>query len=1155
MAENVVNGQTTAASYVTDLPSNGGYDTTPLLTVGDEVPLLEGEIGNFTPSQDKTFAFAGIPDGTGVYETEDAYYVFVNHELSAERDVETGSSTNPDVLTEPVVSDISSTVEGQIQGARVSVFQFDKDWNVIGGKNLVETAVDSTGEYVLDTTSGAYINSEGESLSGTGGFDRFCSGYLATYGFEGGPIWFAPEEGDETSRGWAVTPDGTALALEGLGHYSKENVVAASEYRADNSEKTVLFSTEDFTDGELYMFVGQQTADDPNGFKDGDLYTLRVDDFDFETIPEGESFAATWTPVPDAIALNPNGEFLSDWVNAQGRSTDFERLEDFAEDPNNPGTFYFATTGTAESRGGDPTTSEDDATTPEDAANPYGRLYRFSLNPDDPTGAISDFELVHEGGPGKGVSYDNITVDSNGHVLIQEDETAFGGDVMTAENRDARVYSYNIASDTVTPLLGVVESAAGAELNDPAEVGEWETSGIIEVDPDAQPDTSSYLFDVQAHTIEDPNYVEGGQLLLATPGDGPINGTDGSNTLDGTKADDTIFGDSETYGPGGDDTIDAKGGSDRVFAGSGNDTAAGGLGNDLIYGNDGDDILRGDSPPETLHERNRRSPSGPGGNDAIYGGNGNDRIGGKGGNDSLYGEEGDDRIWGSQGNDKIYGGAGNDEAYGGAGNDEFYASETDSDTWTGGVGNDQFWIVDAATPGSGSVITDFQAGEDVIGLGNGLAFANLEINSLGNDALISLKDNGALALLEGIDAGTISISDFVSTAARPLIIGHRGASGLRPEHTLASYELAIEQGADFIEPDLVATKDGVLIARHENAIATVDPATGEVIEATTDVAEHPEFADRLTTKVVDGAEIRGWFTEDFTLDEIKTLRAVERLEIRDQSFNGQFEIPTFEEIIDLVKQVEADTGREIGIYPETKHPTYHDSIGLSLEERLVDTLVANDFTDPNRVFIQSFEVGNLKELNDSIMPDAGVDLPLVQLLDAADISLDGTLIENQPYDFVDSGDSRTYGDLRTPEGLAEIAGYADGIGPWKRMIVSVQGTDSDGDGIADDLTGDGLVNDADKTLTDPTSLVDDAHAAGLLVHPYTFRNEDQYLASDYSGNPELEYEQFFSLGVDGLFTDFPGTGFEVASRLYPSTAPDPTAGVGLLAAPTDAVTT
>jgi glycerophosphoryl diester phosphodiesterase len=358
---------------------------------------------------------------------------------------------------------------------------------------------------------------------------------------------------------------------------------------------------------------------------------------------------------------------------------------------------------------------------------------------------------------------------------------------------------------------------------------------------------------------------------------------------------------------------------------------------------------------------------------------------------------------------------------------------------------------------------------------------------------------------------TITLNTLTGEA--PIVIGHRGASGELPEHTLGAYKLAIERGADFIEPDLVSTKDGVLIARHE-----------PMLDDTTNVAE-VFGADRKTTKMLDGVEVTAYFASDFTLEEIKTLRAKMPQGFRPQVFNNLYEIPTLAEIIDLVKQVEADTGKKIGIYPETKHPTFHDNLGFSLEEPLLATLAEKDFTDPSRVFIQSFEVANLKELNGK------TNIPLVQLLDAYDVNLDGSLQEVQPYDFVVSGDSRTYADLRTPEGLAEIATYADGIGPWKRMIVSVKGVDANGDGVADDVNGDGAVNDADKTLTAPTTLVQDAHAAGLLVNPYTFRNEGRYLAADYNGNPAEEYKQFINLGVDGYFTDFPGTGDLVRDQI------------------------
>ena len=361
----------------------------------------------------------------------------------------------------------------------------------------------------------------------------------------------------------------------------------------------------------------------------------------------------------------------------------------------------------------------------------------------------------------------------------------------------------------------------------------------------------------------------------------------------------------------------------------------------------------------------------------------------------------------------------------------------------------------------------------------------------------------------------------------PIVIGHRGAAGERPEETLASYQLAIERGADFIEPDLVVTKDGVLIARHEPFLASLNTDGTVSGDTTTDVYQRPEFKDRLKTKNLDGTNVTGWFAEDFTLAEIKQIRAIERLSFRDHTFDGTYQIATLDEIIGLVKKYEADTGKKIGIYPETKHPTYFADQGVNTSQLLVDNLVRNKFTDSSRVFIQSFEVGNLKALHDTIMPKAGIKIPLVQLLDADDVKLDGSLIEIQPADFVKSGDNRTYADLRTPAGLAEIKTYADAIGPWKRMIASVKGTDANGDGIADDVNKDGVVNDADKTLLPPTTLIADAHKAGLLVHLYTLRNEPRYLAADYNGNPDAEVAQYISLGIDGYFDDFPGTGDKV----------------------------
>ncbi len=515
----VVNGKSTAAPYTTSTADGDGFDLTPLLTVGDEVPLLEGDLSNPTVSATKTYALAGIPDGMGVYKANGFNYVFLNHEISA---VNSSGA--------PTTSDISSTVPGQIQGARVSLLVFDEDWNAIGGKNLIERAVDSTGTYSLDTKSGQYVGPGGSALS----FTRFCSAYLAQNGFvdasgEEVPVFFTAEETDSKSRGWAITPDGTAQALEGLGRFAKENVLAASQYRATNADKTVLLSTEDNADGELYMWVGTKTADDPNGFKNGDLYALRVDGIDFEgQIDKGIPKSAQWVKVDKSAVFGPDGkplatgDALSTFVNAAGKSTNFQRLEDIAEDPSNPGTFYFNTTGTKEKLGGNPRDTTDDAKVASEAENPYGRLYRFSLNPHDPTGSIDNFELVLKGGPGTGVSYDNVLVDRAGNVLFQEDETAFGGELLAAEGREGSIWRYEIATGALTRIIEIDENAAGKQFNGPAR-GEWETSGIIEADD------TSYLFAVQAHTVTgkaglNGSYVEGGQLLLARPRDARVTG-------------------------------------------------------------------------------------------------------------------------------------------------------------------------------------------------------------------------------------------------------------------------------------------------------------------------------------------------------------------------------------------------------------------------------------------------------------------------------------------------------------------------------------------------------------------------------------------------------------------------------------------------------
>ncbi|KAJ0411213.1 hypothetical protein ATCC90586_003852 [Pythium insidiosum] len=357
---------------------------------------------------------------------------------------------------------------------------------------------------------------------------------------------------------------------------------------------------------------------------------------------------------------------------------------------------------------------------------------------------------------------------------------------------------------------------------------------------------------------------------------------------------------------------------------------------------------------------------------------------------------------------------------------------------------------------------------------------------------------------------------------RTLIVGHRGASGYRPDHTIESYTLAIEMGADYIEPDLVITKDGVLIARHEPNII-----------GTTDVSSRPEFADRKKTIKVDGVEEAGFFVSDFTLAEIKTLRAIQPMADRDQSFNGKFLIPTFEEVIELAQRKAKEIGRPIGIYPETKHPTYHQQLGLPLEDKLLATLTKYGWNDAQApVIIQSFEPTNLRELRKKTK------VQLAQLVDGGDWDpKTGTMFaDTRPYDWVVAGRNGTNLDLLTPAGLKEVASYANIVAPWKRYLVNAVAGKIGEDGKGADANGDGKVTDADYKMVPNQKLFDDAHAAGLKVHTWTFRDESYRLGLDYKGDPAEEYIQFFKLGLDGLFSDHAKSAVEARKKYEQSLA-------------------
>ena len=325
----------------------------------------------------------------------------------------------------------------------------------------------------------------------------------------------------------------------------------------------------------------------------------------------------------------------------------------------------------------------------------------------------------------------------------------------------------------------------------------------------------------------------------------------------------------------------------------------------------------------------------------------------------------------------------------------------------------------------------------------------------------------------------------MSIVAEPLLIAHRGASGYRPEHTLASYELAARMGADYLEADVVPTRDGVLVARHEPEIG-----------GTTDVADFPEFAGRRTTKTIDGATVTGWFTQDFTLAELKTLHAVERLPaVRQHNtlYNGRYQIPTVQEYLDLVSRMSLTLNRRIGVYIETKHPTFFRSQGQDVDALLAELIRRNELDQPDTmIFVESFET-NLIQLHQSLPH-----VPMVQLID----------VTGGPADQPDA----SYTDLVTPSGLADIARYAEAIGPDKSLVIGDQ----------------------------PSQLVTEAHRAGLRVHPYTFRNENQFLPTELRGSARAndygraidEYSRFFRLGTDGVFTDNPDTALLARAQLH-----------------------
>ena len=366
---------------------------------------------------------------------------------------------------------------------------------------------------------------------------------------------------------------------------------------------------------------------------------------------------------------------------------------------------------------------------------------------------------------------------------------------------------------------------------------------------------------------------------------------------------------------------------------------------------------------------------------------------------------------------------------------------------------------------------------------------------------------------------SINLTPKTSTLSgeRPVVIAHRGASGYMPEHTIKAYTNAIMMGADYIEPDLVMSKDGFLVVRHE-----------PMLSGTTNVADIPAFASKKTSKNVDGKIIFDWFVSDFTLEEIRQLKAKQALSERNQQYNNLFSIVTFSEVIALIKQKSRELGRTIGIYPETKHPSFHEAMNLHITDKLLEELSDSGWNNAEApVYIQSFEVANLQYIRSKST------VKTIQLVGCSTVALNGDLeftvpkgemiSDGMPYDWYLKKDNRDYGFFKTNEGLDFVKTYANGIGVWKPFIISYKGIDVNNDGVADDSNGNKKIEDSDKVALPPTDLIARAHKKGLIINVYTFRNESYRLLRNYNGDPILEYLAFFNLGTDGIFSDFSDT--------------------------------
>jgi glycerophosphoryl diester phosphodiesterase len=1079
-----------------------GYDVEPVFTVGEK-------IGDYVP--------VGILDGLGAYELNaNTVRVFANHELSSELGA-TYTLANGTELT----------------GARVSYFDIDKETKQVVDAGLAyDTIVNRAGELVDEASDLEFA-----------GIDRLCSAqYVAAHQFGEGrgledSLFFT---GEETFGGTEFVIDPTTqtmYAVPWMGRAAWENV---TELDTGSTEKVALLIGDDREAAPLLLYVGEKDRSEGadllarNGLSNGKLYAWvpegEVGDSPTVTNPGDDGILGTeddeiidGDTAPDPFGFNGTGNSLAgSWVELDYYRPDLAGTEDYDElgfaTQEKQDELFLAAGGFQFSRPEDLATNPEDGTVavlastgreerfPEDS---WGTTYLIDTDFDESGNPLSaNLKILYDGddaGNGQFASSDeglrspdNLDWADNGLIYIQEDRSidAFG----LESGEEASIWRLDPATGLLTRVAQMDRSAIPANQidTDPTDLGDWESSGILDVSTlFGETPGSLFLFDVEAHSlsggsITDNNLVQGGQLAFleapgiqtelvgfaSLPADTFAEGPDSGNFID-TDNRETPFDGQPVQGFSGVQFAPGKDGafwflSDNGFGAQDNSadyllriyevtpdfaTADGGSGEPAINGfvqlADPNNLIPWDIVNEGTTER------------------------------FLTGADFDP---------------------------ESIVIDRYGEVWIG----DEF----------GPYLLHFNASGELL------------------EAPIPTPNIVELNTLNGQD---------------PLVIGHRGASGERPEHTLEAYELAIEQGADFIEPDLVITKDGVLIARHE-----------PLLDDTTNVAE--VFGEeRKSTKMLDGVEVTGYFAEDFTLAEIKQLRAVQSRDYRDQSFNGQFEIPTLEEVIELVKRVETETGKKIGIYPETKHPTFFDRQGLSLEEPLIQTLLDTEFTDPDRIFIQSFEVQNLIELKTELLPAAGLEnIPLVQLFGDTTAEADPNDPFSYPYDFVvnagkteselrdiygdlvdliDFTANPTYKDLANPEVIEYISGYAGGLGPWKNSILLRESLDEPVDG-----NGDGVAEITTQLTGEIFPLVEWAHDAGLQVHPYTMRNEERFLTLNPDGTPQTpedEYEQLIQIGFDGYFTDFPETGDFVRDQItqnYVASAQNPDVKAGNLVA-------